>query len=125
MGLLDHILQLPDVLGLVEDPGLDLVGAAPVGDGVEVIGQRGVTKELGFLVLGILGEGEGVVGGCTAEKEKSSVAEVLSELGLTGGGGGGGTCAERAGGGRFKRVFRDGRNSGGGVEVAVRVEGWE
>lgn len=54
VGFLHDLLQLLQVLRLVEDPGLDLVGPAPVGDGVEVLGQWGVAEDLGFLVLGVL-----------------------------------------------------------------------
>lgn len=92
MGLLDDILQLLEVLGLVEDSDLGLVGSAPVGDDVEVIRQRSVAEDLSLLVLGAVGEGEGAVGGGTAEEEQCSVTEALAEVGVTGGG--------RVGGGR-------------------------
>lgn len=103
MSLLDHILQLLEVLGLVEDPGLDLVRAAPVGDGVEVFGQRGVAEDLGLLVLGVLREGERVVGGRAAEEDQRGVAHVLAELGVAGF-----ACGEWARGGWVERVFGDG-----------------
>lgn len=54
----------------MEDPGLDLVGPTPVGDGMEVFGQRGVAEDLGLLVLGVIGERKGVVGGGAAEEEE-------------------------------------------------------
>lgn len=111
MGLLDHVLQLLEVLGLVEDPGLDLVRAAPVRDGVEVFGQRGVAEDLGLLVLGILREREGVVGGRAAEEDQRSVAHVLAELCVAGVGVG---CGEWARGGGVDRVFGDGSGSGWG-----------
>lgn len=66
---------------------MDLVGPTPVGNGVEVIGQRGVTEELGLFVLGVFGEGEGVVRGDAAADEEGGVADVLTELGFGGGGG--------------------------------------
>lgn len=67
IGLLDYFLELLKGLGLVEDPGLDLVGPAPVRDGVELLRERGVAEDLGLLVLGVLGKWERVVGGGTAE----------------------------------------------------------
>lgn len=72
-----------------ENPSLDLVGPAPVGNGVEVVGERGVAEEVGLFVLGVFGEGEGVVGGDAAAEEEGGVAEVFAELGGGGGGGGG------------------------------------
>lgn len=80
MSFLNHILQLLEILGLVKNPGLDLVGPTPVGDSVEVVGQWGVAEELGFLVLGVFREWEGVVGGDAAEEDESCVAEVFAEL---------------------------------------------
>lgn len=80
MSFLNHILQLLEILGLVKNPGLDLMGPAPVGDSVEVVGQWGVAEELGFFVLGVFGEWEGVVGGDAAEEDESCVAEVSAEL---------------------------------------------
>lgn len=109
IGLLDHILQLLEVLWLVEHPGLDLVSAAPVGDSVEVFGQRGVAEDLGLLMLGVLREGEGVVGGSAAEDEQRRVAQVLAELGVTGF-----ACGEWARGGWVERVFGDGGGWGRG-----------
>lgn len=80
MGLFHNLLKLLEVLGLVENPGLNLVGPAPIRDGVEIFGERSVTEDLGFLVFGILGEWEGVVGGCAAEEDQRAIAEVLPEL---------------------------------------------
>ena len=63
-------------------------------------------------MLGVVGEGERVVGGSAAEEDKRSVAEILPEFGIGGGWGGGGggsaKCAKKVvgGGGR--------RNGGGG-----------
>lgn len=62
--------------------GLDLVGPTPVGDGVEVVREWGVTEELGLFVLGVIGEREGVVSGGAAEDDEGGVAKVLAELGV-------------------------------------------
>lgn len=85
MGLFHNLLKLLQVLGLVENPGLDLVGPAPIRDRVKILGQRSVAEDLGFLVLGVFREWEGVVRGGAAEEEQSSIAEVLPELGVGGG----------------------------------------
>lgn len=66
MGVFDDPLQLGFGLGLEEVPGVDLVGTAPVGDRVEIFGQRRVLEELRLLVLSVLREGEGVVRGDAA-----------------------------------------------------------
>lgn len=50
------------------------MGAAPVGDGVEVVGEGGVAERLGLLVLRAFGEGEGVVGDGGAAQEEGGVA---------------------------------------------------
>ncbi|KAK3012678.1 hypothetical protein RJ639_009874 [Escallonia herrerae] len=84
-----NLLQFFEGLGLEEDPGLNLVGPAPVGHGVEVIGQRSVAEEVGFLVLGVFGEGEGVVGGGGGGGKEGGVAKVFKEFGGGVGGGGG------------------------------------
>lgn len=80
MSIPDGGLDVRERLGLEEDAGVDLVGGAPVGDGVEVVGERGVAEEVGFFVLGIFGEGEGVVGGGGAAEEEGGVADVFAEL---------------------------------------------
>lgn len=64
------------------------MGTTPIGDRVEVFGERSIAEDLGFFVLGVIGEGEGVVGGGTTEKNKCSVAKVLAELGVGRGWGG-------------------------------------
>ncbi|KAM2878900.1 hypothetical protein FF1_014457 [Malus domestica] len=81
VGILHDLLQLLKRFGLVENPGLDLVGPAPVGDGVEVLRQRSIPENLGLFMLGVLGEKEGVVGGGGAEQDEGGVAQVLAELG--------------------------------------------
>lgn len=48
---------------------MDLVGARPVGDGVEVVGEGGVAEEVSFFVFGGGGEWEGVVGGGAGEED--------------------------------------------------------
>lgn len=80
MGILDNLFQLLKGLRLVENPGLDLVGPAPVGDCVELLGQRSIAENLGFFVLGVFREREGVVGGCSGEQDEGCVAQVLAEL---------------------------------------------
>lgn len=45
------------------------MGLGPVGDRVEVIGERGVAEELGLFVLSVGGEGEGVVGDGAGEED--------------------------------------------------------
>lgn len=60
------------------------MGTTPVGDCVEVIGQRSISEDLGFLVLGVFGERKGIVGGGAGEKNKCCVAKVLAELGVRG-----------------------------------------
>lgn len=81
---------------------------------MEVLGERGVAEELGLLVLGVVREGEGVVGRGAAEEDEGGVAQVLADLGGRGRGGGG------AGGGG---VGAEGAGDGGGgredYEVAV------
>lgn len=73
VGILDGGLEVSEGLGLEEGAGVDLVGPAPVGDGVEVVGEGGVAEELGLLVPGVLGEGEGVVGGGGGAQEEGAV----------------------------------------------------
>lgn len=85
------------------------MGPAPIGDGVEILGQGGVAEELGLLVLGVGGEGEGVVGGGGAAEDEHGVADVLADLGV-GGRGLRGEGAEEA------RV-----NVGVGMGVGMRV----
>lgn len=85
MGILHHLFKLLKGLWLMENPSLNLVGATPVGDSVEVFGQRSIAEDLGLLVLGVIGKGEGVVGGGTTKKKKCCVAKVLAELGVGGG----------------------------------------
>lgn len=58
------------------------MGPAPVGHGVEVFGQRGITEDLGLLVLGVFGEWEGIVCGGAAEYEESSVAQILADFSI-------------------------------------------
>lgn len=60
------------------------MGPAPIGDGVEILRQGGVAEELGLLVLGVLREREGVVGGGGATEEEHGVADVLADLGIGG-----------------------------------------
>lgn len=60
------------------------MGPAPIGDRVEVFRQRSVPEELGFLVLGVLGKWEGVVGGGTAAEDEESVSDVLADFGIGG-----------------------------------------
>lgn len=49
---------------------------------MEVVRERSVAEEAGLLVLGIIGEGEGVVGRGAAAEEEGGVAQVLAELGV-------------------------------------------
>lgn len=104
--------------------GLDLVSSAPVGDSMEVVGQRSVTEDLSLLVLGVFRKGERVVGGGATEEEEGTVAYVLAELGVGGGGrrrrnGGGGGAAEFTNWG--KRRFNGGRLAAAqGVERAFQ-----
>lgn len=69
MGILDKALKVRKRFGLEEIAGMDLMGPAPIGNGMKVFWKRGVFEELRFLVLGILREGEGVVRGSTAAQE--------------------------------------------------------
>lgn len=82
VGLPHDGLQLPQSLWLKEHPGVYLVGAAPVGDGVEVLRQRGIAEDLGFLVFGVAGEGKGVVGSGAAAHDESEVPQVLAYVGI-------------------------------------------
>lgn len=61
---------------------------------MKVFRKRGVFEELGFLVLSIFREGEGVVGGDATAEEEEGVSDVLTDFG--GGGGFGGERAEVA-----------------------------
>jgi len=65
---------------------------APVGHRVQVLRQRRVPEDLRLLVLGIVRQGEGVVGGGTAEEQQRRVARVLA-----------GFCVGRGGGFRRRR----------------------
>lgn len=49
---------------------------------MEILGERSVSEDLGLLVLGVLGEREGVVSGGAAEHDEGAIAEVLTELGI-------------------------------------------
>lgn len=88
----------------MENPGLDLVGPAPIGDRVEVIGQGCIPEDLGFLVLGIRWEREGIVGGSPAEEDECRITQVLAEL--------------RRGGGRGGRGGDGGRGAPRGAELS-------
>lgn len=55
---------------------------------MKILRQRSVAEDLGFFVLGILREGEGVVSGSATEENKSGIADVLAEFGIGGGWGG-------------------------------------
>lgn len=78
-------LQLLRVLRLEEVARLHLVGPAPVGDRVQVLRQRSVPEDLRLLVLGVVREGECVVGGAAAEEEEGSIARVLAGFCIHGG----------------------------------------
>lgn len=99
----EGILEGGEGVGLEEDAGVDLVGGAPVGDGVEVVGEGRVLEGDGLLVERVRREREGVVGGGAAAEDEESVAGVLAEIGIGG--------RERGGGGE------------GAEEVEV-VVGW-
>lgn len=96
MGILDKFLEIRNRLGLEEIPGMHLVGPTPIGDSVKIFRKRGVLKELGFLVLGIFREGEGVVGGRTATQKEEKVPDVFPGFRGGGGRGGGGERAQVA-----------------------------
>jgi hypothetical protein len=100
----ERVLEDLGRIRLGEDGGVHLEGAAPVGDGVEVVGQRRVLEGHGLLVQRVGGEREGVVGGGAAAEDEERVAGVLAEVGVGGdGGGAGGEGAEEGevvGGGR-------------------------
>jgi hypothetical protein len=63
---------------------------SPVGDGVEVLGQRHVLEGHDLLVERVGGGREGVVGGGAAAEEDERIAGVLAEVGVGGNGGGAG-----------------------------------
>lgn len=69
---------------------MDLMGTAPIRDGMEIIWKWGVFEELGFFVLGVFREGEGVVSSDAAAEEEEEVPDVFSGFGGGGGGGVGG-----------------------------------
>jgi hypothetical protein len=109
----ERVLEGRDGVGLEEDAGVDLVRAAPVGDGVEVVGEGRVLEGDGLLVERVGREGEGVVGGGAAAEDEERVAGVLAEVGVGGGEwGGGGEGADELevvvglGGGREARRER-------------------
>ena len=87
----EGVLERGDGVGLEEDAGVDLVRAAPVGDGVEVVGEGRVLEGDSLLVERVGREGEGVVGGGAAAEDEERVAGVLAEVGVGG--------RERGGGG--------------------------
>lgn len=62
----ERVVEDGEGVGLEEDAGVDLVGGAPVGDGVEVVGERRVLEGDGLLVERVGGKREGVVGGGAA-----------------------------------------------------------
>lgn len=80
MCFFDDLFQLLQALRLMENPGLDLVGPAPVGHRVEVLRQGSEAEELGFLVLGVLREGKRIVGRRAAEEDEGGVAHVLPQF---------------------------------------------
>ncbi|WVY97782.1 hypothetical protein V8G54_029933 [Vigna mungo] len=82
-----HALQLLHVLRLEEVASLHLVRPAPVRHRVQVLRQRRVPEDLRLLVLGIVRQGEAVIGGGTAEEEQRRVARVLAGFCIGGGGG--------------------------------------
>lgn len=91
----ERALEGRERVRLEQDAGVDLVRAAPVGDGVEVLRQRRVPEWHGLLVQRVGGEREGVVGRGAAAEKKQRVARVLAELCVRGDrGGGGGEGAE-------------------------------
>lgn len=96
MGILNYAFKVRNRFGLEEIPGMDFMGSAPIGDCMKVFRKRGVLEELGFLVLGIFREREGVVGGDAASEEKEGVSDVFTDFGGGGGGGFGGERAEVA-----------------------------
>lgn len=53
VGIPNDVLEGGESLGLVEVASVDLVGAAPVGDGVEVLRERRIAKKLRLFVLGV------------------------------------------------------------------------
>lgn len=94
--------------------------AAPVGYGVEFGRKGGVAEKLGFFVLGVIGEGEGVVGDGAAAEDEDGVSDVFAELGI--GRGRGWWVGQRAKGAGSERV----RDCGGGrgfKGVAAAEEG--
>lgn len=90
----EGILERRDRVGLEEDAGVDLVSAAPVGDGVEVVGEGRVLEGDGLLVERVGREGEGVVGGGAAAEDEERVAGVLAEVGVGGRERGGGESTD-------------------------------
>lgn len=53
---------------------------------MKILRQRSVSEDLGLLVLRVFGKREGVVSGGAAENDESTIAEVLTKLGIEGGG---------------------------------------
>lgn len=74
------------------------MGPAPIRDSLEVIRQWSIPEKLSFLVLGVVGEGKGVVGGGAAEYEERGITEVFADLGVGGSGRGGGSGESTDGG---------------------------
>lgn len=62
------------------------MGSAPIRDRVEVVRQWSIPEKLGFFVLGVFGEWEGVVGGGAAESEECGITKVSSNFGVGGAG---------------------------------------
>jgi hypothetical protein len=54
----ESVLEGRDGVGLEEDAGVDLVRAAPVGDGVEVVGEGAYLKGTAFLWSASAGKGK-------------------------------------------------------------------
>lgn len=80
----EGFLEIRERVRLEEHAGVDLVGAAPVGDGVEVVRERRVLEGDGLLVERVGREREGVIGGGAAAEDEQRVAGVLAEVGFGG-----------------------------------------
>jgi len=114
----ERVLEGREGVRLEEDAGVDLVRGAPVGDGVEVLGEWRVLEGDGLLVERVGGEGEGVVGGGAAAEEEERVAGVLAEVSVGGDGGGRGGGGGGGGGGRWGCCCRGGGGGGRGGGAA-------
>lgn len=82
---MDNDFEFLKGFGLKENPSLDLMGATPIGDDMEVLRERSIPEDLGFSVFGIFKKRKRVAGSGGAGKDEGGVTQVLQELRVEGG----------------------------------------